>query len=184
MVPVLEMSWAGWRALHPTTRVVSTFTGHSRVYDEYPYDDYDDEDNAYTLFPVEGLDDRRPPKELALGIPDGSGGIVFPFGELAFAGRSAVVHGETTDGDFVVFWNRDVTGATAYRPSAEGQALTFRAAAGKIFDEQTESEWLMSGEAVSGPLDGAVLEPVREAFVAFWFAWPLFYPDVDVWEAP
>ena len=184
MVPVWEMSWQAWRDLHPTTRVVSAFTGHLRAYDEYPYDDYDREDNTYTLFPTPGLDDRRPPKELAIGVPDGDGGVVFPFGELDPVGSSPAVAGSTRDGDFVVFWNRSARGAMAYRPVAAGQSLTFRAAAGKVFDEQTDSEWGLDGVAVSGAFAGEALEPVADAFVAFWFAWPIFYPDLDLWSAP
>lgn len=183
MLPVIEMTWGAWNELHPTSKVVASNTGHVRDYTEYPYDDYADTGNEYTLFPVGRIDDRRPPKERVLGIPDGAGGLAFPFGELRAAGYSAAIHGSTSEGEYVVFWDRLAEGAAAFRPVHEGQVLTFRAEAGKIFDEQTGSRWLLDGVAVEGALAGAALEPVAEAFVAFWFAWPLFYPQVEVWTA-
>lgn len=184
MIPVTEVTWGGWVNLHPTSKVVTSRTGHIRDYTEYPYDDYADTDNRYTLFPVSNMDGRRPPKERVLGIPDGAGGLAFPFGELRDAGSSAAIHGSTSEGEYVVFWNRTVEGAAAFRPIHEGEALTFRAEVGKIFDEQTGSQWRLDGVAVDGPMQGAALEPVADAFVAFWFAWPLFYPRVEVWTAP
>ena len=41
----------------------------------------------------------------------------------------------------------------------------------------------MDGRAVSGPLEGQSLTPIEEAFVSYWFAWPTFYPDTDLWSA-
>lgn len=181
MLPVAEMTWAAWSELHPTSPVPSQFNGFSRDYTLYPYDDYADKDNADTLFPSSGLDERRPPKERVLGIPDGSGGVVFPFGELDEGGLTSAVHGSTSDGDFVVFWGRTAQAAVAYRPVAGGDPLTFFGALGTLFDEETGSEWSLDGVAVNGPLEGQALEPVPEAFVAFWFAWPLFYPDLELW---
>ncbi len=40
ILPVFEMTWGAWKALHPDTRVVSSDTGHSRDYTRYPYGDY------------------------------------------------------------------------------------------------------------------------------------------------
>lgn len=184
MVPVVETTWKAWRAMNPTTRAVSRFTGHSADYDIYPYGDYDREDNPTTLFPISTLDERRPAKELALGIPDGDGGTVFPLGELAEVGAKAVIPGLDSGGEYVVFYDDAARGAMAYRPRAGGGALTFRYLDRAIVDDQTGSTWEVDGHAVTGPLQGQRLEPVAEAFVAFWFAWPLFYPDVRVWEAP
>ena len=182
MYPVVETTWDGWSALHPESAVVSSFTGYGRSYLLYPYDDYADTDNDFTLFPVRRMDDRRPPKERVLGIPDGDGGDVYPFGILHDSGLTEAIHGSTSDGAYVVLWDRESRTATAFRPVAAGQELTFFGASRTFFDEETGSEWRIDGVAVDGPLAGTSLEPVPEAFVAFWFAWPLFYPDVEIWE--
>ena len=52
----------------------------------------------------------------------------------------------------------------------------------QIRDDQTGSTWRLDGVAVLGPLAGEALDPVPEAFVAFWFAWPTFYPDMEIWR--
>jgi hypothetical protein len=84
MFPALEMTWTGWKSLHPDTKVVSSETGVARDYRVYPYGNYDQPDNPSLLFPMPaGIDQRRPPKERVLGIPQGpDGGIALPFGAL------------------------------------------------------------------------------------------------------
>ena len=182
MIPVIETTWRGWQQLYLDTRMVTSRTGHNRDYTEYPYLDYDDPDNPATLFPVaNGVDPRRPPKERELGIAEAEGGVGFPFGALDGLGPRAAVQDATPEGAYVVFWDRDVEGAMAYRPSLDGQELTFTTTDGRIFDEETGSEWRIDGIAVGGPLAGSSLEPIAEAFVAFWFAWPVFYPRLELW---
>lgn len=92
MVPVVEMQWDRWRALHPDTRVVSSRTPYARDYREanYPYGDYERRTNNRLLFDMP-IDDRRPPKERVLGIPNGDGGgVAFPFGALGMRGARVV----------------------------------------------------------------------------------------------
>ena len=63
-------------------KVITDRTGHSRSYQSYPYGNYAQEQNSSLLFPIGEMDFRRPPKERILGIPDGTGGVAFSFGEL------------------------------------------------------------------------------------------------------
>lgn len=44
-------------------------------------------------------------------------------------------------------------------------------------DEATGSLWRLDGLAMEGPHSGRRLEPVEEAYVAFWFAWADFHPE-------
>ena len=184
MVPIVEATWSGWQGLHPNTKVVTDDTGHSRSYQTFPYGSYGQVQNSSFLFPIGGaLDNRRPPKERILGVPDGTGGTAFPFGELDEMGEVAVVNGSTADELFVVLWERFSQGAMAFRPRLNGTALTLRADHGKIVDIETGSEWRVDGRAVSGPLEGQSLTAIEEAFVSYWFAWPAFYPDTRLWSA-
>jgi len=41
----------------------------------------------------------------------------------------------------------------------------------------------VEGLAIDGPMAGQRLEAVSEAFVAFWFAWPNLYPEIEIWNA-
>lgn len=184
-VALVEMTWGGWRTLYPQSLVTTTDTGWDRDYTSFgnPYSDYQVEDNPEMFFPLsDGLDRRRPPKERGLGVPVGNGGIVFPFGLLEEEGDILAVH-ETVGGqDVVVFWDVWRESAIAYEPSIDGQTLTFEVVGDEIRDLETGSTWLLTGTATSGPYAQRSLAPVEEAFVAFWFAWPAFFPDVEVWR--
>lgn len=182
LFPAVEMTWTSWLALHPATQVVSSATGHSRDYRAYPYGDYEVENNAFLLAPVPRIDGRRPPKERVLGIvlPDGAG-LAIPFGLLRATGGRKVVSTTVGSKAAVVFWDPAAEGAAAFEPTIGGQNLTFTALVGGYADDQTGSTWTLDGRAVSGPLAGSVLQPVGDVFVAFWFAWALFYPDAALW---
>jgi len=187
MIPVVEMTYGGWRRVHQNTLVVTANTGWTRQYESptgYPYGNYDDPSNAQLLFPIPSpLDRRYPPKERALGVPSGTGGTVFPYSELARTGELAAIPVGSGPDAYVVFWTDVRDGAVAYRPFVGDQTLTFSVEEDRIMDDQTGSTWNMSGIATDGPLAGTRLDGVPEAFVAFWFSWPLFYPDITPWSA-
>ena len=183
MVPALEIEWEDWVALHPATRVVSEDTGFSRSYTAYPYGDYEIESNGFTLYPQDGFDGRRPPKERVLGIPfKNGGGIAFPFGALRDLGDLGAIH-ETGDDQeaIVVLWDGSASAAMAYRPAAGGQVLTFEVSGGAFVDVETGSEWSVEGKALSGPLAGQRLEMIPEAYVSFYFAFQTFFKNTEVW---
>ena len=183
MIPVIEMTWEGWKAFYPDTRVISE-TGVNTQYPAttYPYGDYASPGNDALLFPLE-IDGRRPPKARLLGIPDSRrGGVAFLFSDLDDGQPVRVVHERAEDGPIVVFWHRRYESAMAYRSRLDGASLTFQVRGARIVDVETRSEWRVDGRAAAGPLAGARLEPVAEAYVAFWFAWAAFHPETRIWE--
>ncbi|MCH7565495.1 MAG: AMP-binding protein [Gemmatimonadetes bacterium] len=128
------------------------------------------------------FDERRPPKERVLGIPfENGGGIAFPFLALDSGDARRVVQETTDSGPVVVFWDRDLAAAVAFRPAVEGQSLSFEVVDGRYVDVETGSEWTFEGVAVSGAMEGAKLVPFAEAYVSFWFAWSTFVPDTQLW---
>jgi len=184
MVAIIEMNWAGWRELHPNTRVVSSATGTARNYQNYPYGDYDRVDNPQLLFPISRLDSRRPPKERVLAIPSGTaGGVAFPFGALAAVGSVAVVETMIDGARRVVFWDAARGAAMAYVPRAGEQDLQFEVRQARIADTATGTIWTVDGVAVEGPLAGTRLSAVAKAYVAYWFAWAEFHPGATLWGA-
>jgi hypothetical protein len=181
MVAIIEMSWGGWRSLHPDTRVVTSNTGFDRSYQVYPYGAYDMPENGDLLYPGV-VDSRRPPKERVLGIPVGTqGGVALPYGSMADVGSVAAVELAVGGEPVVVFWNESLQGAMAYRPFDGAMSLTFTVEAGQITDDQTGSSWRVDGTALDGPLAGTQLAPVSEAYVAYWFAWAAFHPNTTLW---
>lgn len=179
MVPAIEMRWDAWTALHPHTKVVSSQTGHGFLYSDrsYPYGNYNRRHNDRLLFDGTPIDERRPPKERILGLPNNRRGIAFPFGELD---ESAVRVIERTVGNVsvAVFWNRNARAAMAFETS-----VSFAVEEGRIVDEATGSLWTIDGRAVRGPRTGDTLSPVEEAYPAFWFAWAAFQPGTTIWTS-
>lgn len=185
LYPSVEMSWLGWKTLHPGTTVISSATGFPRDYQSYPYGDYATPGNASLLGPSPRIDVRRPPKERVLGIVrDGQGSTALPFATLRERGPLAAVHVAVGDKPVVVFWDGSKESAAAFLPSIGTQALTFRVVVGSLRDEQTNSEWSADGTALSGSLAGQRLAHAQDSFVAYWFAWAAFYPDTKLWTVP
>jgi len=184
MHPVFEMTWAGWQSLHPDTEVLSNNTGFDRVYtaNGYPYGDYEEIDNDRLLFSMP-IDDTRPPKERLLGLPAGEGGTAFPFGELDTGAPFTVVEHTHQGEPVVIFWDAERRGAMAFRARTNGEPVRFAVEDRRIRDEATGSTWTVDGRAVEGPRAGTQLDPIADAYVAFWFAWAEFQPDTDLWTA-
>ncbi|MEZ4699992.1 MAG: DUF3179 domain-containing protein [Rhodothermales bacterium] len=185
MSPVIEMTWAGWQALHPDTEVLSSQTGWTRNYTPagYPYGDYEDIDNNRLLVNLP-IDTRRPPKERVLGIPGTDGGVAYPFG-LLDDGAPTRALADTVDGlPVVILWDGAKRAAMAYTAELDGAPIAFEIHEGRIEDTDTGSVWEVDGRAVEGDRAGARLTPIAEAYVAFWFAWATFEPNTRIWGVP
>ena len=181
----VEMTWGGWKALHPGTQVISGSTGFNRNYRQYPYGSYEEENNSTLSFPLStGIDCRRPPKERALGIPGLSGSaLTFPFGLLDELGEKAVVRTNFEGQEVVVLWDREGASAVAFRPQTEdGVVVNISVQNGEFRDELSNSVFQVDGIGIDGPFAGQSLQAIDEAYVAFWFAWPAFHPRTMIFE--
>lgn len=76
----------------------------------------------------------------------------------------------------VVFSSVEGPSGSVYGAEADGRELTFHFHGGSYIDEETGSEWDLSGEAISGPLVGERLEPLPSRYT-FWFAYIAAFPD-------
>ena len=184
MYPALDIRWGAWKSLYPETQVLSNETGFSLGYRsiDYPYGNYEEPDNDNLFINME-IDERWPPKERLLGIPDSRlGGTAFLFSVLDEAGEKRAIHTHTAAGSTVVFWDRESYTAMAFIPRLDSQtALRFTTENDRIIDEDTRSVWTIDGIAIEGPLAGSRLEPVEDSYVAFWFAWAAFHPETTIW---
>lgn len=183
LMPVQEMSWGRWKALHPDTKVIAGDQGFSRNYRIYPYGTYDQLTDESLLNPM-NVDRSRPIKERVLAIRSGRGGMGYPFGELADLG-SVVALNETLFGvpTAIFFEARDGSTALAFDARVNGTTLMFDAdPTGFWTDRETGSTWSVDGTAIDGPLVGERLQTRSDAYTLFWFAWRHFQPDGETFS--
>jgi Protein of unknown function (DUF3179) len=193
-VPARILSFEDFRAEHPDGPVLSRDTGHERPYGDNPYAGYDSTDQPF-LFTGDP-DPRLPATARVLGIARAGDVVAFPYealNEHAVNGWAVVT--ERIDGEPVaVFWKagtasaldsgeiaegRDVGAIAAYRPEADGRALTFEPREQGIVDIETGSVWSILGRAESGPLAGEQLVP-ELAIDSLWFDWAAFHPETRI----
>ncbi|MYB07919.1 MAG: DUF3179 domain-containing protein [Gemmatimonadetes bacterium] len=188
-LPAVEMTMAGWRSLHPDSRMVGAPGGFSdwRLYVRNPYgDEYEDPHNADFLdHPIPLDDGRLPPKERVLGLPGGPPGTpaqAFSFGAMASLGDHAALEFTYRDAPGMVIWDGTREAAMAYRPEVGAQAANFVAGEGGVVDDLTGTTWAVDGTPVAGPLAGTRrrLRPIADAYVAFWAAWAAFHPGTEL----
>lgn len=170
----IETTWATWKAMYPNTEVLSSNTGFSRNYQEYPYGSYRSDDRL--LFDIEVVDQRLSPKLRVLGINAGSVSKVYRIDQMA--GSLDVYNDTVGDLNVVVFGSSESRMGLAFnRTLADGTTLEFTARPGELpiaMDDNDGNVWNIHGEAVSGPRQGEKLQMV-ESYVSYWFAWAAMF---------
>lgn len=181
LLPVVQSTWAAWKALHPDTTVVSFDTGFNRRYDIYPYGSYDQVSDSSLLFPHSLLDDRRLLKELVLGIVHDDLARAYPYLDL---GDRAVINDDLNERAVLVVYDAESAMAIAFERVLGDRTLSFELIDESAFpfqlrDLETGSRWTLRGEAVEGPLAGERLTPIA-THSAMWFAWASFHPGTEI----
>jgi len=191
LIPANTLSFEEWRVTHPTGKVLSRDTGHTRKYGVNPYESYDQPQLGPFLFRGQ-LDGRRPPKERVVGIKLGETARAYPWPLLV---ERRVVNDRLGDQALVVLYqpgtlsalddeeikrSRAVGATGAFSRVLESRGLTFEATAEGFRDQETGSTWTLLGHAVKGPLAGRRLTAVPHVD-AFWFAWAAFNPATSVY---
>lgn len=181
LLPLVQSTWAAWKAMHPDTSVISFDQGFSRNYNQYPYGTYDQIGDNSLLFPQSFIDPRRPLKELVLGITQGAISKAYPYGEL---GPRSVVNDVVGARGIAVVFDEAAQMAIAFSSEVAGRRLTLSAVEDRAFpfrlrDAETGTLWDLSGLAVAGPQTGVRLEPLA-TYSAMWFAWAAFRRDTQL----
>lgn len=169
-------TWGEWKNENPDTLVLDTGTDSS-VIDSY---------SRYYLDARTGrtgqtnYDDRLFPKELVVGVTANNSQRAYAFKHLKAA---PIVNDTLEDRSIVVVFNGDGGGTAVFDRTVDERTLTFAPVddSSLMSDEETGSVWSKStGEAVSGPLEGELLQRIS-SFASFWFAWNDFYPGTEVY---
>ncbi len=192
ILPAPVVSWGDFKAGFPDGELLSQNQGFGIQYGLNPYVGYSTSARPF-LFSGE-IDDRFPALERVVGVTIGDESKAYPFSVISseravndtVGGTPIVVlwgSPETADAldGRVVADSQAIGSGVAYNRTVDGQVLTFAPLGDSTFaDAETNSEWNMLGQAVSGPLTGSRLDPVPHRN-EFWFAWQAFFPDAAVY---
>ena len=178
--PVVETTWKIWQKMYPETKVVSSKTGYSRSYGNYPYGSYRTDDN-YIIFPVSNKDSRIPNKERVHGIITSEKVITFRFSEFnegtkvlkeTISGNEILIIGNSSD-NFIVSFFTDNNSTISYSAIQNEYPLVLMDSRGNKFD--------VFGIATEGPEKFKILTPTK-SFIGYWFSWAAFYPELEIFE--
>ncbi len=191
ILPSQIMSFEQFREAYPQGKVLSKETGYQRPYGQNPYAGYDDINNT-PLFMDEPLDGRLKPMQKVIGVQVEGFQKAYPY---SITREQKIIHDELDDRPVVVFHVEGARSAMdasqisksrkdgttgVFHSTIDGQTLTFNFDDGNITDNQTGSRWNISGKAVSGPLEGRLLEPLIFGDY-FAFAWLVFWPETEIY---
>ncbi len=171
------LKWSNWKSLHPDTLVLSQDTGHFRDYSRDPYAGY------YTsnaiIFPVDNEDDRLHNKAIVYGVEFEGHARAYPEVEMKKAG---LANDDLADHPLLVVWDPDKEVVVMFERRVGDTVLTFELRNGRLFDQQTDSEWTFEGEAIAGMHRGTILNRIISP-PDFWFAWAAFNPGTELFLA-
>ena len=179
-LPSITTTWEEWQSLYPGGLVLSTETGYQRPYERDFFARFELTLNQRGFsFPVSEVarDSRLAPGAHVLVVLAGDSAKGYPLDDLGDATINDEVGGENV----VVFSMESGPSGAAYRPSLNGQELTFEFKQGHFVDVETGSTWNLAGMATAGASEGESLEPVPILFT-FWFGAVTTYPDIVLYS--
>lgn len=190
-LPMQIVAFTEFAERWPDARVLSRDTGHSRPYGDNPYTGYEG-GNPFLFDGETGGPLAQMDRVVATG--GDADPVAYPWDRLE---QERVVHDVVDGQQVVVLWKPgaasaldsreisegvDVGQAGVFVAEADGQSLTFSPTDDDRFvDEETNSTWTVTGEAVEGPLAGTQLERLNHDDT-FWFTQHAFRPDTRVEE--
>ena len=176
---LIEMSWGLWKQLYPSSKVVSTNTGHNRQYGINPYGTYPIDDGAF-LYPIEPLINNIPAKERVYVINSGNKAKVYQFKNFEngkvikdqFDGKHYVLIGNS---EFIVSFELDEnTINTDFTYSFNGDEI--------IMTDDLNNEWNIFGQALSGPSKTQFLKTSHSAMMGYYFSVESFFPNPEFYN--
>ena len=194
ILPSQTVAFSSFAQNYPSGKVLAGDENFpDQTYSVNPYLNY--AQSASPMMSRGDYDPRLPAMELIIGMDLEGSAIAYAFSVLQ---RHSVINDHFNDQHLVVFWqpgaanildgfsiaqSRDIGQAAIFDRFVNGRELHFYVEANRIFDEETDSEWNIFGEAIDGSLEGSRLEPFV-SFSQFWFSWSLDHPETAVYQEP
>ena len=178
---LVETTWGTWKAMYPTSNILSTNTGFNRSYGTYPYGDFKT-NNASLLFPVSNTDSRVPNKERVHTVIKNEKAKAYRFSsfsssvsiiEDAFQGDSIVIAGSSSS-NLIVSFSKKASDGTILKFSTASSPLP------DIFSDNEGNTWNIFGEATAGPRLGEKLTATTSC-MGYWFGFATFYPGLEIY---
>jgi len=193
-IPTSTVTWADFKAQHPTGESLSQDTGFGFNYGTNGYVGYSDRDTPFGRFFDAELDERFPALERVVGVRVEEMAKAYPFSVIEAA---RAVNDVVGDVPITVWWGAsdaadNFSGATvgegesigtgiAFVSEVDGEVLSFDPLGPVTFtDVATGSTWNLLGAAIDGPLAGAQLDTALHQN-EFWFAWSTFNQGAPVY---
>lgn len=173
---LIETSMATWRKSFPDSDVMNANTGFDRQYSFYPYGTYRSDDVLF--FPIE-QDKRLPLKERVLGVLINNNATVFKFNDEGQG--TDVIHEVINTTDIIVVRSKDDNYNTAFLNPDELEFSPIQNGLPAIMEDQNGNRYDLSGRVIEGPEIGSKLSKPL-SFIGFWFSWPAFYPNVEIYN--
>ena len=170
--PIVTTTWGEWKKTHPTTKVLSLDTGHSRNYDEgEAYRNYFSTDEL--MFPVPVLDKKLNNKDEVLIIRT-EGHRTDPLAiSIKYLKKKKWNQGQIAGTNYLVL--ADDSGAARVYGRGDHKFKSYKK--GKLKDEAGQI-WKVSHDKLVGP-SGETLERMP-SHNTFWFAWYNTYPNTKL----
>ncbi|MCD4791986.1 MAG: DUF3179 domain-containing protein [Bacteroidales bacterium] len=194
-IPSMIISYKEFFERYPAGKILSCKTGskHEKRYGTNPYEKYDDETGIpYSrFFDEKNIDKRLPAMERIINIKDHEKYKIYPFSVIK---KEEVINDKFKSKNIVIFYqngtvsvldntiiskSKDVGSITVFNPKVNNEILIFKKAGNTFEDEQTNSEWDITGLCTKGELKGSQIKPVIHGN-HFAFAWFAFYPESEI----
>jgi len=174
---LIETTLATWRKSFPSADIMNGNTGFDRTYNFYPYGNY--RTTPELIFPVSNEDQRLPAKERVLGVLSEDEQIVFRFNK---AGKGIELINTTLgDKQVIVLRSFDDQFITAFIKTEDLQFESLQDQFPAVMKDNIDNMYDLAGRIISGPNKGDKLERAK-SFMGYWFSWPSFYPDIEIYE--
>jgi hypothetical protein len=166
--PSTMTTWGQWKELHPETTVY--------VKRSVPYNSRFTKATFAKVAAMEPGPVRS--NDLVVGLEGHVHARAYLVRRLA---RDRLVEERFEGAPIAVYLSEDLSTARVFERTVEGRALSLTLTDGEeLVDAETGTRWNpVSGEAVSGPLQGKKLQSLISTY-SVWFAWEHYRPDTSV----
>ncbi|HEV2472510.1 MAG TPA: DUF3179 domain-containing (seleno)protein [Chthonomonadales bacterium] len=190
--PLLDTTWAEWKALHPDTLVMAPVKGFEDAYEprEPPFErGLGEFPQAYFRKTITHWDHRLAEFEMVLAVSSPrnaqTGARIYRAYPLKTIRRLGVVNQPLGDAQIAVLCDPATATATVVNRELDGKVLTFelRKENGKALfvDRETGTRWSVEGHALAGPLAGKSLRRLNSC-LSEWYGWSAYFPQTQIFH--